>query len=90
MTPEPKELYRELQNDVDWRNEGAVNPVKDQGICGSCWAFAAASTLESGHYLHTGELLNLSEQQFVDCADGDYGNLGCDGGLPAFAYLYSD
>jgi cathepsin F len=74
VQPEPMELYKELRNDIDWRTVGAVNPVKDQGMCGSCWAFATASTLESGHFLHSGVLYNLSEQQFVDCAGGDYGN----------------
>ena len=47
---------------MDWRDEGAVTPVLDQGECGACWAFAAASTLESAHFIRSGELLELSVQ----------------------------
>ncbi len=83
-------MYRELLKEIDWRTKGAVTPVADQGQCGSCWAFSTVATLESAHFIRTGELLQLSQQQFVDCADGDYGNLGCSGGSPYAAYLYSD
>ena len=75
---------------IDWRDTTAVGPIKNQGSCGSCWAFATAAVLEAAHVFQTGEYVTLSEQQMVDCASGDYGDYGCDGGLPAFAMLYSD
>jgi len=62
---------------VDWRTKGAVNPVKNQGQCGSCWAFSATAVTEGHHFIQTGQLLNLSEQQVVDCDKTSY---GCNGG----------
>lgn len=56
-----------------------VSPVKDQGQCGSCWAFSAVGTLES-FSLMKGQSVNLSEQQLVDCSRS-YGNAGCNGGF---------
>lgn len=78
-----------VPNAVDWRTQGVVNPVKDQGQCGSCWAFSAVAGLESAYALRTGKLVSLSEQQVVDCSKN--GNYGCDGGdlPPAFDYVKS-
>jgi len=75
-------------NDIDWREKGAVNPVKNQGQCGSCWAFGAIATLEGMVVAIQGKALpNLSEQQLVDCS-GSTGNQGCNGGMPDRALNY--
>jgi len=72
---------------VDWRTQGVVNPVKNQGQCGSCWAFSAVSAIESHHAISTGNLVSLSEQQVVDCDTTCY---GCNGGLQSYAFKYAE
>ena len=72
---------------IDWRTKNVVNPVKDQGQCGSCWAFSTMSILESRSAIATGKLYDLAEQQLVDCA-GSAGNYGCNGGLMTSGYEY--
>merc|ERR1712166_800314 len=57
---------------VNWVTAGAVGAVKDQGQCGSCWAFSSTGSLEDAHFIATGELLSFSEQQLVDCAYRKY------------------
>merc|ERR1712048_33197 len=67
--------------DVNW----AVTPVKDQGSCGSCWAFGTLGNVEHLHKLKTGSTVNLAEQQLVDCSKR---NNGCSGGRPDWALSY--
>lgn len=68
-----------------------MNPVKDQGQCGSCWAFSAIGALEGAYAIKSGKLLSFSEQQLVDCAKGDvYGSDGCNGGDMAGAMTYAE
>ena len=52
---------------IDWREAGVVNDIKDQGQCGSCWAFSAVSAFETSYAISTGNLIHLSEQEVVDC-----------------------
>ncbi|PUZ46566.1 hypothetical protein GQ55_7G088600 [Panicum hallii var. hallii] len=83
-----------LPTDFDWREHGAVGPVKNQGSCGSCWSFSTSGALEGAHYLATGKLEVLSEQQMVDCdhecdaSDPRSCDAGCNGGLMTTAFSY--
>ena len=74
---------------LDWREKGVVNPVRDQGQCGSCWAFGTTANAESVWAISTGKLLDLSEQELVDCATGKgYYNMGCNGGQMDSAFKF--
>ena len=88
----PEEMYAEdlptddLPASIDWVTQGAVTDVKDQGQCGSCWAFSTTGSIEGRHQIATGDLISLSEQQLVDCS---WLNHGCNGGSMALAMMYT-
>lgn len=73
--------------DVDWTTQGAVTPVKNQGQCGSCWAFSATGGLEGLSKVSYDNLQSFSEQQLVDCS-GKFGNMACNGGLMDNAFKF--
>lgn len=77
-----------VSKSVDWRVHKAVTPVKNQMACGSCWAFSATGAMEGAAAIFLKKQYSFSEQQLVDCADGDYGNHGCGGGNMDNAFEY--
>jgi cathepsin L len=76
----------ELAATVDWTTQGAVTPVKDQGQCGSCWAFSTTGGMEGAWQIASGSLTSMSEQQLVDCSTQ---NSGCNGGSMELAFNFA-
>jgi cathepsin L len=76
-----------LPAEIDWRQKGAVNPIRNQFQCGACWAFSANAAAESAWFIANGTLTRLSEQQLVDCSQKQ-GNAGCSHGSMDFAFEY--
>jgi len=89
LQQEDEHTLRNLQSiptSFDWRSKGAVGPVKNQGACGACWAFATVGNIEGLYYRKYGVLKNFSEQNLIDCSTANY---GCNGGFfeKAMAYI---
>ncbi|XP_028237005.1 chymomexicain-like [Glycine soja] len=78
-----------LPDSIDWRQKGAVTPIKNQGSCGCCWpwAFSAIAATEGIHKISTGKLVSLSEQEVVDC-DTKGTDHGCEGGYMDGAFKF--
>merc|ERR1712002_13490 len=82
---------KDLPASVDWREKNAVTEVKNQGQCGSCWAFATTEMIESYAAIATGDLTELSAQQVTSCTPNPLkcgGTGGCYGSIPQLGYTY--
>jgi KDEL-tailed cysteine endopeptidase len=73
---------------IDWTTKGAVTTVKDQGQCGSCWTFSSTGAMEGAWAIAKGQLIDLAEQELVDCAGLKYGSAGCSGGQMEGAFKF--
>lgn len=89
FVPNPKFVPSNATMAVDWKAQGVVTSVKNQGDCGSCWAFSATGSLEAQHNMSGKPLISLSEQNLMDCTEGKpYLNMACLGGTMDKAFQY--
>jgi len=85
---EPPKATGQAPDSIDWTEKKKLQKVKNQGQCGSCWAFSAIGALEAAIAIkNENDPLDLSEQELVDCSRS-YGNEGCGGGFMHWAYNY--
>ncbi|XP_014483749.1 PREDICTED: digestive cysteine proteinase 1 [Dinoponera quadriceps] len=88
--PFPHDIEKEIADvpdSVNWGLYGAVTPVKDQSVCGSCWSFGTTGAVEGAYFMKYNKLISLSQQALIDCSWG-FGNNGCDGGEDFRAYQW--
>ena len=85
FNPTIVKVSNEAPDAYDWRDYGRVSPVKDQGSCGSCWAFSTVGNLEGLYYANKGVMKTFSEQMIVDC---DTSDSGCNGGLMEYTFTW--
>jgi hypothetical protein len=86
------EMVNSLPAEFDWRSLGKVSPIKNQGACGSCWAFTTIEVIESHVAINSDQMIELAPQQLVDCAKNPLhcgGTGGCSGLIPEIGYNYA-
>ena len=88
----PNVIFRQknetLPANFDWRDQGALTQVKDQKSCGACYAMSTVGAIESQLFIKTGKLVELSEQEILDCAGDAYNSFQCAGGLAFKVFEY--